>query len=121
MSLSFRHGIVIYFFITLVVKRINMSVRRESNKEKWDLFDKGFKCCTKCNETKELDCFHKGKSIGGKSAICKTCKSNKKYYKLKEKGRVWKKVMIEDYELMERPEHQGGLWYLARKMMILND
>jgi len=35
--------------------------------------------------------------------------------------RVWKKVMIEDYTEFRRPDNQGGLWYLAKRMMILED
>jgi len=35
--------------------------------------------------------------------------------------RVWKKVLIEDYSEFKRPENQGGLWYLAKKMLILDD
>lgn len=35
--------------------------------------------------------------------------------------RVWKKVMIADYEEIKRPENQGGLWYLAKQMRILED
>jgi hypothetical protein len=35
--------------------------------------------------------------------------------------RVWKKVMIEDYIEFQRPENQGGLWFLAKRIMILND
>ena len=34
---------------------------------------------------------------------------------LSEKGRVWKKVEIEDYTEVQRPIAQGGLWYLANK------
>lgn len=33
--------------------------------------------------------------------------------------RVWKKVLIEDYSEFKRPENQGGMWYLAKKMKIL--
>lgn len=33
--------------------------------------------------------------------------------------RVWKRVFIEDYVEFKRPENQGGLWFLAKKMMIL--
>lgn len=33
--------------------------------------------------------------------------------------RVWKKVMIEDYTEFKRPENQGGLWYLAKRIKIL--
>ena len=35
--------------------------------------------------------------------------------------RVWKMVLIEDYTEERRPENQGGLWYLANKVMILPD
>ena len=38
---------------------------------------------------------------------------------LTEKGRIWKKVLMEDFEEFNRPEHQGGLWYLANKIKIL--
>lgn len=39
---------------------------------------------------------------------------------LSEKNRVWLKVEISDYEVFDRPEHQGGKWYLAKNMKILN-
>lgn len=35
--------------------------------------------------------------------------------------RVWKKVLIEDYIKFNRPESQGGLWYLAKRIIITND
>lgn len=35
--------------------------------------------------------------------------------------RVWKRVLIEDFEEFQRPDSQGGLWYLAKRMMILGD
>lgn len=40
---------------------------------------------------------------------------------LSEKDRVWLRVEIEDYEVFERPEHQGGKWYLAKRMKILEN
>lgn len=33
--------------------------------------------------------------------------------------RVWKKVIIENYTEFKRPENQGGLWYLAKRIKIL--
>jgi len=39
---------------------------------------------------------------------------------LSTKDRVWVKVEIEDYTEFLRPENQGGLWYLANKMKILD-
>ena len=40
---------------------------------------------------------------------------------LSEKGRIWKKIEIDDFVEFKRPEQQGGLWFLANKIMILND
>jgi hypothetical protein len=34
--------------------------------------------------------------------------------------RVWVLVEIEDYTELRRPISQGGVWYLAEKMKILN-
>lgn len=34
--------------------------------------------------------------------------------------RVWKVVLIEDYTDFQRPSNQGGLWYLAKRMKILD-
>lgn len=31
---------------------------------------------------------------------------------------VWVEVEIDDYELINRPESQGGIWYLARFLKI---
>ena len=39
---------------------------------------------------------------------------------LSNKGRVWCKVEIEDFTTLNRPAHQGGTWYLANEMKILN-
>jgi hypothetical protein len=53
-----------------------------------------------------------------------TEKPNAPHLKMKLKSgeiRVWKKVMIEDYTEFKRPENQGGMWYLAKRMMILDD
>lgn len=38
---------------------------------------------------------------------------------LSEKGRVWCKVLIEDAQEFLRPECQGGLWFLAQRMKVL--
>lgn len=38
---------------------------------------------------------------------------------LSTKDRVWVKVEIEDYTEFLRPENQGGLWFLAKRMRIL--
>jgi hypothetical protein len=38
---------------------------------------------------------------------------------LTNKGRVWLKVEMDDYVEFKRPEHQGGVWYLANKIKIL--
>jgi len=38
---------------------------------------------------------------------------------LSEKNRVWLKVEMQDFEVYERPEHQGGKWFLARRIKII--
>jgi len=38
---------------------------------------------------------------------------------LSTKGRVWRKVEVEDFQEFVRPESQGGKWYLAKKMRVL--
>lgn len=40
---------------------------------------------------------------------------------LSEKGRVWVQVEIEDFELYNRPESQGGTWVLAQRMKIIQE
>lgn len=39
---------------------------------------------------------------------------------LSMKGRVWMKVEISNYEKMIRPQSQGGIWWLAKQMKVLN-
>lgn len=38
---------------------------------------------------------------------------------LSKKGRVWARVEFEDFTEHHRPASQGGLWYTAGKMTIL--
>lgn len=38
---------------------------------------------------------------------------------LTNKGREWYIVEMEDFTEFKRPEHQGGLWYLAKKIKII--
>jgi hypothetical protein len=38
---------------------------------------------------------------------------------LSKKGRVWAKVVVFDYERFQRPKNQGGVWYLANHMKIV--
>jgi hypothetical protein len=38
---------------------------------------------------------------------------------LSERGRVWKQVLLRGVTPVQRPEAQGGLWYLAKEMKIL--
>ncbi len=35
--------------------------------------------------------------------------------------RVWVEVEIEDYEMYERPESQGGTWVLADKLKVVKE
>jgi hypothetical protein len=38
---------------------------------------------------------------------------------LSEKNRVWRKVGIKDYEKIIRPDSQGGVWFIAKKMKVM--
>jgi hypothetical protein len=38
---------------------------------------------------------------------------------LKKEGRVWTRVEIGDYIAYPRSENQGGLWYVANRLKIL--
>ena len=38
---------------------------------------------------------------------------------LKEEGRIWAKVEIFEYKECQRPKNQGGLWYIADLMRVL--
>lgn len=38
---------------------------------------------------------------------------------LSKKNRIWAKVKFSDYTAHKRPESQGGLWYTANKMEIV--
>ena len=38
---------------------------------------------------------------------------------LSKKGRVWCKVEIQDFTTHVRPEKQGGVWYTANKLTII--
>lgn len=40
---------------------------------------------------------------------------------LSMKGRIWYKVEIKDFYKHKRPINQGGVWYLAKQMMILGE
>jgi hypothetical protein len=40
---------------------------------------------------------------------------------LSEKGRVWRKVEVEDFVYIERPVQQGKFWMLANKMKIIGE
>jgi hypothetical protein len=40
---------------------------------------------------------------------------------LSTKGRVWVKCEVEDYEVYNRPESQGGQWVLAKYMKVLQE
>ena len=38
---------------------------------------------------------------------------------LSEKGRVWRKVAMLAWEVIDRPKKQGGRWYIARWIKII--
>ena len=37
---------------------------------------------------------------------------------LTEKGRAWYRVKMQEVTKMHRPESQGGVWYLAKRILI---
>jgi hypothetical protein len=47
------------------------------------------------------------------------CTSNPYAPHLSKNGRVWVKCEIEDYIEQQRPQSQGGLWYLAKKIKLI--
>lgn len=47
------------------------------------------------------------------------CTKNQTAPHLSSKGRVWAVVDMKNYKKMERPEHQGGTWYLAGDIKII--
>jgi len=49
------------------------------------------------------------------------CMSSMDAPHLTEKGRVWVEIEMKDYEVMERPESQGGTWYLANKVKFIRE
>ena len=48
------------------------------------------------------------------------CTQHPKAPHLSEKGRSWYQVEIDDYEILNRPRAQGGIWFLAKRMRILD-
>lgn len=47
------------------------------------------------------------------------CCAEPKAPHLGTRGRVWAKVEIKGAKEHRRPEHQGGLWYLAKRMKVV--
>ncbi len=47
------------------------------------------------------------------------CTSEPNAPHLSTKNRVWVKVEIKDYEEFERPNNQGGLWFLAKRIKFI--
>jgi hypothetical protein len=47
------------------------------------------------------------------------CCSERNAPHLSKNGRVWVKVEIEDYQEIQRPERQGGVWFLANRMKVI--
>lgn len=47
------------------------------------------------------------------------CTSKPEAPHLSEKNRVWVKIEMEDFEEFQRPDTQGGLWYLAKRVKLI--
>lgn len=46
------------------------------------------------------------------------CTANPIAPHLSKQGRAWFEVEIKDYEILQRPMSQGGIWYLAKNIKI---
>jgi len=40
---------------------------------------------------------------------------------LSKRGRVWIEVLVDEFELYNRPDSQGGVWVLAQKMKVIGE
>jgi hypothetical protein len=49
------------------------------------------------------------------------CTKNPVAPHLHTKNRRWYQVEIEDVETLKRPEAQGGVWFLAQRMRVLEE
>ena len=49
------------------------------------------------------------------------CTLEKNAPHLSKKNRVWVEVEVNNYELYDRPESQGGTWVLAQEMKIVQE
>lgn len=47
------------------------------------------------------------------------CTARREAPHLSEKGRVWCNVVVDDFEMFNRPVSQGGQWILAQRMKVL--
>lgn len=47
------------------------------------------------------------------------CTRSPKAPHLSEKGRAWFEVEIKNYTKFKKPEHQGGIWYLADDIKVI--
>lgn len=61
---------------------------------------------------------HKTKGFAFRPGWHCTHKPEAQHLKLTE-NRAWFKVEIDDFVPFERPSNQGGLWYLAKKIKVL--
>ncbi len=62
---------------------------------------------------------HATKGFSPRRGFHVTAKPIAPHLNSKREKRVWKQVEIEDYVELQRPESQGGLWYIANRMRVL--
>lgn len=75
-----------------------------------------------CKNILELDCWYECQDIPTKGYSHRPgwhCTLSPKAPHLSENGRIWVKVEILHYTILERPSSQGGKWALAKYMKIL--
>jgi len=76
------------------------------------------------NKSKEIDF---GKWLPAENHPTKGFKERKGWHcclrpeapHLSERGRIWVKVMINDFQFFHRPKHQGSTWILANEIKFL--
>ena len=70
------------------------------------------------NEWMQAEKHHNREKDGFKYRPFWHCTSNPVADHLSKKNRVWVEIEMEDYKEMQRPDNQGGLWFLAEKIKI---
>ena len=63
---------------------------------------------------------HVTKGFSPRKGFHVTAKPVAPHLNSRREKRVWLQVEIDDYEELNRPEVQGGLWYIAQRMRLVD-